>query len=90
MLSDDPTQKRKRSPFPPLGLMYVAASLRQAGYEVEILDCTFMQSIEQAEQIVRSTEARYIGIHSMITLTRNAVALAEAAKSAGKIKRGIP
>lgn len=84
MLSDDPTQKRKRSPFPPLGLMYVAASLRQAGYEVEILDCTFMQSIEQAEQIVRSTEARYIGIHSMITLTRNAVALAEAAKSAGK------
>lgn len=84
LLSDDPTQKHKRSPFPPLGLMYVAASLRQAGYNVQILDCTFMQSIEQAEEIVRKTEARYIGIHSMITLTRNAVALAEAAKSAGK------
>src|SRR3989337_4518766 len=84
MLSDDPTQKRKRSPCPPFVLLYVAASLRQAGYKVEILDCTFMQSIEQAEQIVRKTEARYIGIDSMITLTRNAVALAEAAKSAGK------
>ena len=84
LLSDDPTQKHKRSPFPPLGLMYVAASLRRAGYNVQILDCTFMQSVEQAEEIVRNTEARYIGIHSMITLTRNAVALAEAAKSAGK------
>lgn len=84
MLSDDPTQKRKRSPFPPLGLMYVAASLRHAGYSVQILDCTFMPSIEEAEHIVRSTEARYIGIHSMITLTRNAIALADAAKSAGK------
>jgi anaerobic magnesium-protoporphyrin IX monomethyl ester cyclase len=85
MLSDDPTQKRQRSPFPPLGLMYVAASLREAHYRVGILDCTFMADLGEAEQIVRSTDARYIGIHSMVTLTKTAVALAEAAKDAGKI-----
>ena len=85
LLSDDPTQRKKRSPFPPLGLMYVAASLRHAGYNVRILDCTFMESIHQAEEAVKNTEARYIGIHSMITLTRNAVALAEVAKAAGKV-----
>jgi len=85
MLSDDPTQKEARSPFPPLGLMYVAAALRRAEFTVKILDCTFMTSIAEAIEVVRNTEARYVGIHSMITLTRNAVALAEAAKSNGKI-----
>ncbi len=64
--------------------MYVAASLRHAGYDVKILDCTFMESITEAEEIIQRTEARYVGIHSMITLTRNAVALAKAAKASGK------
>jgi anaerobic magnesium-protoporphyrin IX monomethyl ester cyclase len=84
LLSDDPTQRRKRSPFPPLGLMYVGASLREAGYRVQILDCTFMESIHEAEEAVRRTRARYVGIHSMITLTRNAVALAQVARACGK------
>lgn len=84
LLNDDPTQRRVRSPFPPLGLMYVGASLREAGYSVRILDCTFVDEIEEAEDEIRRTEARYIGIHSMITLTRNAVRLAEVAKSSGK------
>jgi len=65
--------------------MYVAAALRRAEFTVKILDCTFMTSIAEAIEGVRNTEARYVGIHSMITLTRNAVALAEAAKSNGKI-----
>ena len=28
--------------FPPLGLGYIASSLRNNGYDVDILDCTFM------------------------------------------------
>jgi len=84
VLNDDPTQKRARSPFPPLGLMYVASSLRNAGYKVRILDCTFMSDISEAVRAIRETDARYIGIHSMITLTGKAVALAKAAKSCGK------
>ena len=84
MLHDDPTQKHLRSPFPPLGLMYVAASLRNARYKVRILDCTFMPDLAEAEEIIRSTDARYIGIHSMVTLTKTAVALAKVAKDAGK------
>lgn len=83
-LSDDPTQKHVRSPYPPLGLMYVASALRNAGYNVRILDCTFMSDLGEAEKIIRNTEARFIGIHSMITLTKNSVALAKAAKSTGK------
>jgi len=64
--------------------MYVASSLRNARYKVRILDCTFMPDLAEAEQIIRSTDARYIGIHSMVTLTKTAVALAKVAKDAGK------
>jgi anaerobic magnesium-protoporphyrin IX monomethyl ester cyclase len=85
MLQEDSTQKNQRSPYPPLGLMYVAASLRNANYEVKILDCTFMTDREEAEASIRTTDARYVGIHSMVTLTRTAIALAKTAKSAGKI-----
>jgi anaerobic magnesium-protoporphyrin IX monomethyl ester cyclase len=85
VLGDDPTQKRQRSPFPPLGLMYVAASLREADFKVGILDCTFMANLEEAKQIVRNTDARYVGIHSMVTLTKTATVLAKVAKDAGKI-----
>jgi anaerobic magnesium-protoporphyrin IX monomethyl ester cyclase len=84
LLRNDPTQRRQRSPFPPLGLMYVASSLRKADFSVGILDCTFMSDLEEAEHIVRGTDARYIGIYSMVTLTKTAYALAKAAKEAGK------
>lgn len=84
MLVEDPTQKHVRSPFPPLGLMYVASSLRHSSFKVRILDCTFMRDLSEAEQAIRESDAPYVGIHAMITLTRNAVALAKVAKSAGK------
>ena len=32
--------------FPPLGLGYLASSLRKCGYDVELLDCTFLNKDE--------------------------------------------
>ncbi len=34
---------RSRFRFPPLGVAYVAAALQEAGHEVRVLDCTFLQ-----------------------------------------------
>ena len=41
---------RSRFRFPPLGPAYVAASLRRAGHEVRLLDCTFL-SRERARRL---------------------------------------
>jgi hypothetical protein len=41
--------------MPSLGLMYLSASLRQAGYSVRHIDHTFLERREVLEQIERSS-----------------------------------
>jgi radical SAM superfamily enzyme YgiQ (UPF0313 family) len=59
--SDAPWFHGKR--LPPLGLMYVAASLEQAGHEVQMLDNYLMQqSIEEVQQLVLKLQPAIVGI----------------------------
>ncbi len=81
----DPTQRKQRSPFPPLGLLYVGGALQRAGYSVELLDCSFLPSLAAAKNELLKRRAKVVGIHSMVTLTRNGMELARAAKEAGMI-----
>src|ERR1700739_660113 len=43
----DPKQWKQQQPYPPLGTMYAAAVLRQAGYDVSLADSMFFQSPEE-------------------------------------------
>jgi Fe-S oxidoreductase len=69
--------KRSRSifRFPPLGICYVAASLQGAGYEVEVLDCTFMNRDDALAQAARA-KADVVGIYSMMTMQEQSVMFA--------------
>ena len=58
---------RSRFRFPPLGPAYVAAALRKAGHEVELLDCTFLGR-DEALARARASGARVVGIYAMATL----------------------
>jgi len=69
-----------RSPlfkFPPLGLGYIAASLRQNGYSVKIVDCTF-STWDKALHDVRTAHPRLIGIYSMLSMVDPALKLGAA------------
>ena len=62
-----PRRDRSVFRFPPLGICYVAAALRQAGHSVRILDCTFLKK-EATLQIALEEEAAVIGIYCMVSM----------------------
>ena len=63
---------RSRFRFPPLGPAYVAASLRQAGHDVRLLDCTFLGR-EQALRLALAARADVVGIYCMATMRDDAL-----------------
>src|ERR1700682_3855008 len=62
--------------MPSLGLMYLSASLRHAGYTVRHIDHTFLERREVLAEIERLRPS-VIGIYCMITMQDEALSLAE-------------
>ena len=58
---------RSRFRFPPLGVAYVAAGLRQGGHEVRSLDCTFLRRDEALRQ-AEAARTDVVGIYCMATM----------------------
>ncbi len=62
--------------MPSLGLMYLSAALRQAGYTVRHIDHTFLERHEVLTEIERLRPS-VIGVYCMITMQDEAFSLAE-------------
>ncbi len=62
-----PRRDRSVFRFPPLGVSYIAATLQQAGHDVQLMDCTFMDR-NDALQKALDTKAEVVGIYCMATL----------------------
>ena len=65
--------------FPPLGLGYVAASLKKSGFQVELVDCTFISRAEAIEK-VRNSKPQIIGFYSMFSMKKTSLELARLLK----------
>jgi anaerobic magnesium-protoporphyrin IX monomethyl ester cyclase len=63
--------------FPPLGLGYVAASLKKQGIPVELVDCTFLSRDEAVEKVRRS-KPQIIGVYSMFSIKKTSLEMARA------------
>jgi anaerobic magnesium-protoporphyrin IX monomethyl ester cyclase len=75
--------------MPSLGLMYLSAVLRQAGYTVRHIDHTFRERREVLEEIGRLRPA-VIGIYCMITMQDEAFSLARDLKDRALLAVGGP
>ena len=74
--------KRDRSVFrfPPLGIAYIAAALRQAGHSVTLLDCTFLQR-EEALNRAEAAHADVVGLYCMVTMLDDCLLFARRLRS---------
>jgi anaerobic magnesium-protoporphyrin IX monomethyl ester cyclase len=61
--------------FPPLGLGYVASSLRKHGVKVDLVDCTFLTRTEAVARVKRS-KPQIIGFYSMFSMKKTSLELA--------------
>ena len=75
---------RSRFRFPPLGIAYVAAALREAGHHVRLLDCTFLRRDEARARAV-SFAAQVVGIYAMAGMEDDCLALAAALRGRGAL-----
>lgn len=82
-IAKDPVEQKLMTPYFPLGLMYLAAVLRNRGYNVEFFDCTFRQDYAEFEEYMRRRRPPVVGITSLITIRRHALILAEIAHRYG-------
>jgi radical SAM superfamily enzyme YgiQ (UPF0313 family) len=90
-INKDPVEKKIMTPYFPLGLTYLAAVLRQRGYEVEMFDCAFRQNYDEFEDYMRRVRPPVVGITALITVRRHALLLADIAHRYGaKVILGGP
>ena len=66
--------------FPPLGLGYIAAYLKQQCISVEIVDCTFLNQKQALKKIIDS-KPKIIGIQSMYSMRKISLELAQLLKN---------
>ncbi len=64
-LNRDLTELRNMKPYAPLGILYLAAYVRQQGYRVQVYDNTFRPDEQAFFRALEESGARIVGFHSM-------------------------
>ena len=81
-LADDPKEREIMKPYPPLGLLYVAAYLRQRGIGVEVFDSTFSTRAALDARLARRP-AGVLGIYTNLITRRSVLEIIARARAHG-------
>ncbi len=82
-LHKDPVERRLMTPYFPLGLLYLAAAAREAGYDIAIFDAMFAQGDEDFVAVLEKENPRVVGISILATMRDAAFRLAALAQRHG-------
>ena len=81
-LFEDPKEQEIMKPYPPLGLLYISAYLRQQGFSVDLFDSTFSESIRLYAHLA-SEPGGVLGIYVNLMTRSNVLQIIEQAKKYG-------
>lgn len=59
----DPKQWDTKQPYPPLGTIYAASVMRQAGYKVSLFDTALIESPEKIISVIEKEKPDYLAIY---------------------------
>src|SRR5688572_29021342 len=79
-LSEDEKERQIMKPYPPLGLLYLSAFLKRAGFGVEVFDSTFAERRALIERFAQSRGV--VGIYTNLMTRRSVLEIVRAAKRA--------
>lgn len=81
-LLEDAHERKYMKPYPPLGLLYLTAYLRESGFEAPVMDATFATR-EQVYQRLAAREAPVLGVYTNLITRSNVLDIVQRARAAG-------
>ncbi len=91
----DPKQWDNQQPYPPLGTIYAASVMREAGYDVSLFDTALIESPEKLIPVLKKEKPDYLVIYDdgfnyltkmcLTNMREAAFRMAEIAKNNGLI-----
>jgi radical SAM superfamily enzyme YgiQ (UPF0313 family) len=84
-LRQDPVESKLMTPYFPLGILYVAASARQAGYDVAVFDAMFAGGDEDLAAVLERERPKVVAFGVLATVRRAALRLAALVKRYGAV-----
>jgi len=84
-LAEDPVESELMTPYFPLGILYVAAAAREAGYTVAIHDAMFDTGPEAFAETLERERPRVVGFGVLATVRAAALRMAATAKQHGAL-----
>ena len=82
-LSRSPEERALKSPYFPLGLLYLAAYLRERNHEVALFDGTFEADESAFERALSAQKPDLVGITALLPIRESVLGLAQVAHDAG-------
>ena len=84
-LSLNPEEQALKSPYFPLGLLYLAGYVRAQGHTVAVFDGTFEEDVSAFSTRLAAEKPDLVGISALLPLREMALTLAADAKAAGAL-----
>ncbi len=89
-LALDERERKVMRPYPPLGLLYLSAYMKRAGFRVEVFDSTFSQPVD-LEEFIRERRPPVVGIYGNLMTRQNVLQIMAWSRASGaKVVMGGP